>query len=64
MADACECGNEPSGSVKCGEFLDYYYVSLEFGLVPVFTRTPLQFVADLPLRFCNIAWIIGLLQLH
>ena len=21
-ADACECGNEPSGSVKCGEFLD------------------------------------------
>ena len=22
MADACECGNEPSGSVKCGEFLD------------------------------------------
>ena len=22
MADACECGNELSGSVKCGEFLD------------------------------------------
>jgi len=21
-ADAYECGNEPSGSVKCGEFLD------------------------------------------
>ena len=21
-ADACECSNEPSGSVKCGEFLD------------------------------------------
>ena len=21
-ADACECGNEPLGSVKCGEFLD------------------------------------------
>ena len=20
--DACKCGNEPSGSVKCGEFLD------------------------------------------
>ena len=20
--DACECGNEPSGSLKCGEFLD------------------------------------------
>ena len=19
----CECGNEPSGSVKCGEFLDW-----------------------------------------
>ena len=22
MADACECGNEPSGSMKYGEFLD------------------------------------------
>ena len=22
VADASECGNEPSGSVKCGEFLD------------------------------------------
>ena len=22
VADACECGNEPSGSVKFGEFLD------------------------------------------
>jgi len=22
VADALECGNEPSGSVKCGEFLD------------------------------------------
>ena len=22
VADACECGNEPSGCVKCGEFLD------------------------------------------
>jgi len=22
VADACECGNEPSVSVKCGEFLD------------------------------------------
>ena len=21
-AGSCECGNEPSGSVKCGEFLD------------------------------------------
>jgi hypothetical protein len=19
---ACECGNEPSGSIKCGEFID------------------------------------------
>jgi hypothetical protein len=19
---SCECGNEPSGSIKCGEFLD------------------------------------------
>ena len=22
LADACECGNELSGSIKCGEFLD------------------------------------------
>ena len=22
MACACECGNELSGSIKCGEFLD------------------------------------------
>jgi hypothetical protein len=22
VVGACECGNEPSGSVKCGEFLD------------------------------------------
>ena len=21
MAGSCECGNEPSGSIKCGEFL-------------------------------------------
>jgi len=23
VADACVCGYEPSGSVKCGEFLEY-----------------------------------------
>ena len=23
MAGTRECGNEPSGSIKCGEFLDY-----------------------------------------
>jgi len=22
VAEACECGNEPSGSIKCREFLD------------------------------------------
>jgi len=22
VVDACECGDEPSGSIKCGEFLD------------------------------------------
>ena len=22
VADACECGNESSGSIKCGAFLD------------------------------------------
>jgi len=27
VADVCECGNEPSGSVKCGEFLDYLQTS-------------------------------------
>ena len=27
MADACECGNEPSSSVKCGEFLDQLQTS-------------------------------------
>ena len=21
-AGTCDCGNEPSGSIKCGEFLD------------------------------------------
>jgi len=24
VADACECGNEPSGFVKCGEHLAFY----------------------------------------
>jgi hypothetical protein len=23
VAGSCECGNEPSGSIKCGEFPDY-----------------------------------------
>ena len=27
VADACECGNEPSGSMKCGEFLDQLQTS-------------------------------------
>ena len=27
LAEACECGNEPSGSVKCGEFLDQLQTS-------------------------------------
>ena len=27
VADACECGNEPSGSVKCGELLDQLQTS-------------------------------------
>jgi len=22
VTGTCECGNEPSGSIKCGEFLD------------------------------------------
>ena len=28
VADAYECGNEPSGSVKCGEFLDQLQTQL------------------------------------
>jgi hypothetical protein len=28
VAGSCEHGNEPSGSVKCGEFLDYLSVLL------------------------------------
>ena len=27
VADACECGNELSGSVKCGEFLEQLQTS-------------------------------------
>ena len=27
MAGTCECGNETSGSIKCGEFLDCKPVS-------------------------------------
>jgi hypothetical protein len=23
VVDTCECGNEPSGSIKCREFLEY-----------------------------------------
>jgi len=29
MAETCECGNEPSCSVKCGEFLDQLQTSKE-----------------------------------
>ena len=29
MADACECGNEPSGSVNCGQFLANQLASQE-----------------------------------
>ena len=28
MAGTCECGNEPSGSIKCGEFLDLLQTGL------------------------------------
>ena len=28
MAGTCECGNEPSGPIKCGEFLDYLRTGL------------------------------------
>ena len=30
VLDACECGNEPSGSVKCGEFLELLQTSQLF----------------------------------
>jgi hypothetical protein len=29
VAGFCECGNELSGSIKCGEFLDYLLASQE-----------------------------------
>ena len=32
MADACECGNETSGSVKCGEFLAANQLASQAGL--------------------------------
>jgi hypothetical protein len=28
VAGYCECGNETSGSIKCGEFLDYLELQL------------------------------------
>jgi hypothetical protein len=30
VAGSCEHGDEPSGSIKCGEFLDYLSVPLAF----------------------------------
>jgi len=30
VAEACECGNEPSGSVNCGEFLDVFKPGVKF----------------------------------
>jgi len=34
VADACECDNEPSGSVKCGEFFELlqtgYLLKMDF----------------------------------
>jgi len=27
VAGTCECGNEPSGSIQCGEFLDWMRIS-------------------------------------
>ena len=28
MVGACECGNEPSSSIKCGEFIEYLKTGL------------------------------------
>ena len=30
MAGTCECGNELSGSIKCGEFLDLLRTGLAY----------------------------------
>jgi hypothetical protein len=30
MTGTCECGTELSGSIKCGEFLDYLQTGLLF----------------------------------
>jgi hypothetical protein len=27
VAGSCECGNEPSGSIKCGEFVEWLRTS-------------------------------------
>jgi hypothetical protein len=35
MAGACECGNEPSVSIKCKEFLDYVRKCLLLGKDPL-----------------------------
>jgi len=36
VADACACGNEPSGSVKCGELagINYYVIRIHNGMAP------------------------------
>ena len=42
LADACECGNEPSGSVKCGEFLDQLQTSQLLNKGASKDRTPIH----------------------
>ena len=39
VAGTCECGNEPSGSIRCGEFLD------QLKMVSVSRRTGLHRVS-------------------
>jgi hypothetical protein len=48
MTGSCECGNKPSGSIKCGEFLEYVYVALEFDRN---VRCSFSFLSKSPTQF-------------
>ena len=54
VADACECGNEPSGSMKCGEFLDQLQTSQLFKK----DSAPWsKYVSGLEIKFLNITYM-------
>ena len=47
MADACECSNEPSGSVKCGEFLGGETGGKYSNSLPSYIKDKLQDIMEL-----------------